>query len=108
MSGLVPKTATDPRCPARLSAKSCKACLSTPDPALCIACLGKANRLGALDQCVACAGLASKAGRDTCVACAAADDQVGRVRGGRGWREGKEGEIGAGRWITGVGRPLEG
>lgn len=77
VSGVVPKVAADPRCPPTLSAKSCKRCLATKDPALCTSCITKAARLDAPEKCAACASLASKAGRDACVACAAAASRAG-------------------------------
>ncbi|KAI8469808.1 MAG: hypothetical protein J3K34DRAFT_422468 [Monoraphidium minutum] len=72
VSGVVPKSAADPKCPPTLSAKSCKLCLGTKNAAACFDCLKKVNNLEARQQCATCASLPSRQGQDACVACASA------------------------------------
>jgi hypothetical protein len=69
VSGIVPKTQHDPRCPVGVSAKTCKTCLTAKDPALCISCVNQARTLDAAPKCAACASLASEPGRAGCVQC---------------------------------------
>jgi len=70
VSGVVVK-ATQPGCPAALTAETCKACKATKAPKRCFDCALKnpGNMRGA-PNCVACASLSTTARQDICFTCA--------------------------------------
>lgn len=71
VSGIVPKTAADPKCPPNLSAKTCKSCLSSKNATLCFECVKNVNSLAAPGRCTTCASLPSRKGQEACAACVA-------------------------------------
>ncbi|GBF93851.1 hypothetical protein Rsub_06850 [Raphidocelis subcapitata] len=70
VSGIVPKASIDSRCPPNFSAKTCKSCLGTKNPELCVSCVKSANTLDAASKCTTCASLPSAEGAAACVKCA--------------------------------------
>lgn len=72
VSGIVPKTSIDARCPPDFSAKTCKACLGTKNPELCVSCVKSTNTLDATSKCATCASLPTAEGAAACVKCAGA------------------------------------
>jgi hypothetical protein len=69
---VVPKPFTDARCDPTMSPDSCKACLKSKDPALCVKCAVASKRIQGPKECVVCANLATATSRSTCAACATA------------------------------------
>ena len=72
VSGVVPKPFTDARCDPTMSPQSCKACIKSKDPALCVRCAVAVKRIQGPKDCVTCANLATATARSTCATCATA------------------------------------